>query len=247
MLRYKRVLIKLSGGAIAGEQQFGFDPASVDFIVREVLSARDLGVEIVIVVGGGNIFRGRISEEWSIDRVEADSMGMLGTVINAVMLRAALKSRSTYETRVMTATSMEWVAEPYIRLRALKHLEKGYIIVMAGGIGNPYVTTDYPAVQRALETRCEAILVAKHGVDGVYTGDPRRDSSAVRYASMDYEEVIRRDLKVMDQPALMLAKEHNMPMHVFDFDRSGSILSIVTGESVGTYLGNGVPVTLATS
>jgi uridylate kinase len=245
MARYKRILLKLSGGALAGDSGGGFDPRAVDFIVREILSARDMGIEVAVVIGGGNIFRGRISEEWSIDRVEADNMGMLGTVINAVMLRAALKSRSTYETRVMTAIPMEWVAEPWIRLRATRHLEKGYIIVLAGGIGQPYVTTDYPAVQRALEINADAILVAKQGVDGVYTADPRRDPTARRYVTLNFDEVLRKDIKVMDQSAMALARENNIPLHVFDFDRAGSVAAILSGEHVGTWIDNSAQTQLA--
>jgi uridylate kinase len=247
MLRYKRVLIKLSGGAIAGHSDgSSFDAGRVQFIVDELLSAKDLGVEIVIVIGGGNIFRGRISEQWSIDRVEADSMGMLATVLNSIMLRAAIKARGEqYEARVMTAIPMEWVAEPYIRLRAVRHLEKGYIIILAGGIGQPFVTTDYPAVQRALETHSEAILVAKHGVDGIYTEDPRKVPTARRYASLSYDECIKADLKVMDQSALALAREYGACLHVFDFDRPGSIRAIVTGEKVGTYVSADSPCVFA--
>jgi len=236
VLRYKRVLIKISGGAIAGDQPFGFSPGAVDHIVREVLSARDLGVEVAIVVGGGNIFRGRISTDWEIARAEGDSIGMLGTVINGVLLRAALKARSDYEVRVMTAFPMEWVAEPFIRLRAERHLEKGYIVVFAGGIGQPLVTTDYPAVQRAVEVNCEAILVAKHGVDGIYTADPREDRSAQRYRTVCYDDVVKNDLKVMDLGALSLAREHAIPIHVFDFEQAGCIRKLCMGEEIGTYL-----------
>jgi len=245
MLRYKRVLIKLSGGAIAGEAGFGFDNAAVDHIVREVLSARDMGVEVALVVGGGNIFRGRISSDWEIDRVEGDSMGMMGTVINAVLLRAALKARSDYEVRVLTAHHMEWVAEPFIRLRAIRHLEKGYIIVFAGGIGQPFVTTDYPAVQRAIETECDAILVAKQGVDGVYNCDPRENDDARRYISVNYDDVVRNDLRVMDQSALLMARDHGMPVHIFDFDKPGCIARLCTGEVVGTSLAADAETVLA--
>lgn len=194
MTRYKRVLIKLSGGAIAGHGEAGFDPAAVEHIVREVLEVRDLGIEVAIVIGGGNIFRGRISEAWDIPRVEGDNMGMLATVINAVLLRAAIKARSDYEVRVLTAFPMEWVAEPYIRLRAARHMEKGYIVILGGGIGQPLVTTDYPAVQRAIELECDAILAAKHGVDGVYDSDPRNNPAAKRFVSVSYDDVVRNDI-----------------------------------------------------
>ncbi len=245
MLRYRRILIKLSGGAIAGERGFGFEADAVEHIVRQVLDARDLGVEVVIVIGGGNIFRGRIAANWDIDRVEGDSVGMLGTVINAVLLRAALKARSEYEVRVMTAFPMEWIAEPYIRLRAVRHLEKGYIIIMGGGIGQPYVTTDYPAVQRALEIGCDAILAAKQGTDGVYTADPGTDPSAQRYTSISFDDIVRRDLRVMDQSALLLARDHDLPIHIFDFDKPGCIRRILEGEDVGTLVTQNAELRLA--
>lgn len=244
-LRYRRILVKLSGGAIAGDRGFGFDAASVEHIVREVLAVRSLGVEVAIVIGGGNIFRGRISSDWDIDRVEGDSMGMMGTVINAVLLRAAIKARSAYEVRVMTAFPMEWVAEPFIRLRAIRHLEKGYIVVFGGGIGQPFVTTDYPSVQRALEINCEAIFAAKHGVDGVYTADPRHHSDARRYETLSYDDAVRQNLSIMDQPALALARDHRVPIHVFDFDRPGCMRDILLGRSAGTELGCDVPSRLA--
>lgn len=247
MLRYKRVLIKLSGGAIAGDRGFGFANEAVQHIVREVLAVRDLGVEVTIVIGGGNIFRGRISADWEIDRVEGDSVGMLGTVINSVLLRAAIKARSDYEVRVMTAFPMEWVAEPYIRLRAIRHLEKGYVVILAGGIGQPLVTTDYPAVQRAIEMKCDAILAAKHGVDGVYDKDPREHADARLYQSIAYEEAIRKDLQVLDQQAIVLARQHAVPVHVFDFDKPGCLARICRGESLGTVMSSESQTTFAPS
>ena len=170
---------------------------------------------------------------------------MLGTVINAVLLRAALKARSEYEVRVMTAFPMEWIAEPYIRLRAVRHLEKGYIIIMGGGIGQPYVTTDYPAVQRALEIGCDAILAAKQGADGVYTADPGTDPSAQRYTSISFDDIVRRDLRVMDQSALLLARDHDLPIHIFDFDKPGCIRRILEGEDVGTLVTQNAELRLA--
>lgn len=234
MPRYKRVVIKLSGAAIAGNGKFGFDPDALDHICREVLSVRDLGIQVQIVVGGGNIFRGKVAEEWSINRVEADNMGMMATIINAVLLRAALKSKSDYEVRVMSALPAEAVAEPFIHLRAIKHLESGYIVVFAGGIGQPYVTTDYSAVQRALQTESHAILVAKHGVDGVYTTDPKANANARRYSSLSYDDFVQRDLRIMDQSALLLARDHGVPVHIFNFDQPGCIQRICLGEDIGT-------------
>ncbi len=183
MPRYRRVVVKLSGEALAGAAGWGVDPASLAHVATEVLSVVDLGVQVAVVVGGGNYFRGRMSEGWGISRAEADNIGMLGTVMNALMLRGALTARTAADVRVMTAMPIHSVAEPFIRLRAARHLEDGRIAVLAGGIGQPYVTTDYPAVQRALELDADALLVAKRGVDGVYDTDPRDNPDAVRYTA----------------------------------------------------------------
>ncbi|MFD2169860.1 UMP kinase [Tumebacillus lipolyticus] len=234
--RYKRVLIKLSGAAVAGQNDFGFDPESLEHIAQEVLSVVDLGVEVAIVIGGGNIFRGNVAETWGIERAEADNIGVLGTVINSLMLRGVLKARSDREVRVLTAHQMNFIAEPFIRLRATHHLDKGYIVILAGGTGQPYVTTDYPAVQRALELQCDAILAAKHGVNGIFSADPKKDPTARRYHSIGYDDVVRENLKVMDQSAMILARDFGIPLHIFDFDQRGSMKSICLGENVGTYL-----------
>ncbi len=234
MPRYKRIVIKLSGAAIAGDSSFGFDQDALEHICTEVLAVRDLGIEVGIVVGGGNIFRGNVAEHWNINRVEADNMGMLATIINSVLLRAALKSKSKYDVRVMSALPAEAVAEPFIHLKAMRHLKQGRIVIFGGGIGQPYVTTDYPAVQRALQTESDAILVAKHGVDGVYTGDPRTNKDARRYRSLSYDEFVQRDLRIMDQSALLLARDHKLPVHIFNFDQKGCIQRICLGEDIGT-------------
>ncbi|ASS74166.1 UMP kinase [Tumebacillus algifaecis] len=234
--RYKRVLIKLSGAAVAGQDEFGFDPDSLEHIAREVLSVIDLGVEVAIVIGGGNIFRGNVAETWGIDRAEADNIGVLGTVINSLMLRGVLKARSDKEVRVMTAHQMNFIAEPFIRLRAIHHLDRGYIVILAGGTGQPYVTTDYPAVQRALELQCDAILVAKNGVNGIFSADPKKDPQARRYNSISYDDVVRENLKVMDQSAMILARDFGIPLHIFDFDQVDSMRSICLGENIGTHL-----------
>lgn len=236
-MRYKRVLFKISGGALAGPDGLGFHPGALDHICKEILDLREQGVEVAVVVGGGNIFRGNVAEAWDIERAEADNIGMLGTVLNAIMLRAALKARGPYEARVLTAIRMESVAEPFIRLRAIKHLEKGYIVVFGGGIGQPYVTTDYTGVQRAVETRCDAVLIAKEGVDGVYTADPKKHPDARRYRSLAYTDAIEQDIRVMDQSAMLLARDHGLPLHVFDFDQPGCAGRICQGEDVGTLLG----------
>lgn len=235
--RYKRVLIKLSGGAVAGSQEVGFDPKAIEHIVDEILSVKELGVEIAIVIGGGNIFRGNVAKGWGIERAEADNIGMLGTVVNSLMLRGAIKARSEEEVRVMTAMPMEAIAEPFIRLRSIHHLEKGYIVIFAGGIGQPYVTTDYPAVQRALETQCDAILVAKQGVNGVFTSDPKKDPGARQYKTLAYDDFIRERLSIMDHSALLLARDHSIPIHIFNFTQKGGMKKVCLGEDVGTYIG----------
>ncbi len=237
MTRYKRVLIKLSGGALSGTHDTGFDPKAIENIVDEILAIKGLGVEVAIVVGGGNIFRGSVAQAWGIERAEADNIGVLGTVINSLMLRGALKARSNYEVRVMTAIPMEAIAEPFIRLRAIHHLEKGYITILAGGIGQPYVTTDYPAVQRALEMQCDAILVAKQGVDGVFTRDPKKDPTAKLYKTLAYDDFIREQLRIMDHSALLLARDHSLPIHIFNFTLTGAMKKVCQGEDVGTYIG----------
>ena len=233
--RYKRILIKLSGRAVAGESDFGFSSQALEHIAREVLSVREIGVELAILIGGGNLFRGSVASEWRIERAEADNIGVLGTVMNSLLLRGVLKARGAGEVRVMSALRMESIVEPFIRLRAIHHLEKNYVVIFAGGIGQPYVTTDYPAVQRALEVNCDALLVAKHGVDGVYDGDPRKVPDAKRYRELSYDDAIRNNLRVMDQSAMILARDFGLPLHVFDFESTGSMMRICqTDSSVGT-------------
>ena len=237
MMRYRRVLLKLSGAAMAGgDRTQTFHRRAIDHIVQEILTLRELGIDVVTVVGGGNIFRGNLAQDWNIEQAEADNMGMLGTVINGVLLRAALDATSM-EVRLMTAMPIPSMAEPYIRLRAIRHLEKGRVVILAGGIGQPYVTTDYPAVQRAIETRCDAVLTAKHGIDGVYDADPKVQPEARRYLTLSSDEAIRRNLRAMDQSALLLARDHGLPVHVFNFDLVGAARSISMGENVGTLVG----------
>ncbi|OXM85268.1 UMP kinase [Paenibacillus rigui] len=236
MKRYQRILIKLSGGAVAGSSEFGFEPERLDHIANEILSVVHMGVEVSIVIGGGNIFRGNMAESWGIERAEADNIGTLATVINSLMLRGVLKAKTTKEVRVMSAIPTTSVAEPYIRLRAMHHLEKGYIVLFAGGNGQPYVTTDYPSVQRAIEINCQALLVAKQGVEGVLTADPKVDPNARKYKSLHYNDVIQRNLKVMDQSAFILARDYSLPIHVFNFDRPGSMKEICEGYDNGTLI-----------
>lgn len=235
--RYRRILIKLSGRAIAGPNEVGFDPASIEHIVQEVIAVSKQGVQVSILVGGGNIFRGNVAKNWRIERAEADNIGVLGTVINSLMLRGALSARYQKEVRVMTAIPMEAIAEPYIRLRAIHHLGKGYVVILAGGIGQPFVTTDYPSVQRAIELRCDAVFVAKHGVDGVYTDDPKKNPKARRYQSLSYDDVILKKLAIMDHSALLLARDHGLPLHIFNFEEKDAMKRICQGEELGTYIG----------
>src|SRR5215216_1470485 len=235
-MRYNRVLMKLSGGAIAGDKDWGFSPSALDHIADEVLKLHNSGVQVSVVVGGGNIFRGELGEQWGIERAEADNIGMMATVTNSLMLRGVLKSRGNVDVRVMTAIPIDTVAEPFIRLRAVRHLEHGYIVVLAAGTGNPYVTTDYPAVQRALELRADAILAAKNGIDGIYTADPRRDPTARRYKQINYDTVIHENLRALDQTAVLLARDHGLPIHVFDFDTPETMCRICKGEDIGTLI-----------
>ena len=234
MSRYSRVVIKLSGQAFAGQSGQGTDPASLARLAGELVAVHDLGVQVAVVNGGGNYFRGRMAEGWGIGRAEADNIGMLGTVMNALMLRGVLTARTQSDVRVMTAMPMESVAEPFIRLRADRHLRRGLIVLLAGGIGQPYVTTDYTAVQRALELDADAVLVAKRGVDGVYDKDPNVEPGAKRFSRLTYSKALAMGVKVMDEAAFVLANEHGLVMHVFDAAAQGAMRAICQGEDIGT-------------
>lgn len=236
MARYGRVLIKLSGEALAGDSGGGVDPDSLGRLAEELLCVHRLGIELAVVIGGGNYFRGRMAEGWGIGRAEADNIGMLGTVMNALMLRGALTGKGAGDVRVMTAIPMQSVAEPFIRLRADRHLRRGLIVVLAGGIGQPYVTTDYPSVQRALELDADALLVAKRGVDGVYDRDPNLDPTARRFTAMTHEEAVAARVKTMDESAFVLASEQKLPMHIFDIAAPGAMRKICEGEDIGTLI-----------
>lgn len=187
---------------------------------------------------GGNIFRGKTATDWNIERAEADNIGMMATVINSLILRGALVSKGANDLRVMTPIPMNTVAEPYIRLRALRHLEKGKIIVLGGGTGQPFVTTDYASLQKAIEVRADVVLMAKQGTDGVYTDNPNENPDAKRYKTLTYDEAISKELKVVDGSAFILAKEYKMPMYIFDFNQENSILDICEGKNIGTYVGD---------
>jgi len=236
-MQYRRILMKLSGGAIAGDGTWGFDPTSLNHISDEILQLHQQGIQVGVMVGGGNIFRGELGETWGIERAEADNIGMMATVINSLLLRGVLQGRGNAEVRVMTAIPINTVAEPFIRLRAIRHLEHQAIVILAAGTGNPYVTTDYPAVQRALELRADALLAAKNGTDGIYTSDPRRDPDAQRYRTITYDTVLSANLRALDQTAVLLARDNGLPINVFDFDAAGAMLQICRGEPIGTRIG----------
>lgn len=238
MSRYSRVVVKLSGEALAGDTGWGVDPKSLAHFAAEILSVHESGVQVAVVVGGGNYFRGRMAEGWGIGRAEADNIGMLGTVMNALMMRGVLTARTESDIRVMTAIPIQSVAESFIRLRAIRHLEHNSIVLLAGGIGQPFVTTDYPSVQRALELEADALLVAKRGVDGVYDSDPNINRDAIPFDQISYEDAIRGDLSVMDRSAFVLAQEHDLVMHVFDAAKEGAMAAICSGAHIGTKVGN---------
>lgn len=232
--RYRRVVLKLSGESLAGDDGWGVSPEGLAHLADEVLAVHELGVQVAVVVGGGNYFRGRMADGWGIGRAEADNIGMLGTVMNALMLRGAITAKSDVDVRVMTAVPIQSVAEPFIRLRATSHLKKGFIVILAGGIGQPYVTTDYPAVQRTLELKADALLVAKRGVDAVYDSDPSTNPHARRFSTLTYADALSLGVKVMDTSAFVLGNEHDLTMHVFDVAADGTMRRIVSGEDIGT-------------
>jgi len=232
---YKRVLLKLSGEALMGEQQFGIDPAVTTRIARDVGDIQAMGVQTSIVIGGGNIFRGVAASVRGMDRATADYMGMLATVINGLALQDALEQQNV-QTRVVTAIEMRAVAEPFIRRRAIRHMEKGRVVIFAAGTGNPYFTTDTAAALRAMEIKAEVILKGTK-VDGVYTADPMLDPHATKFASISYLQVLERQLKVMDATAISLCMDNKLPIVVFNLREAGNIRRVVQGEPVGTTVG----------
>lgn len=231
-LKYPRALVKLSGESLAGEQGFGISPSVVKTLTEEIGEVHAAGVVLGLVVGGGNIVRGTVASRQGMDRVSADYMGMLATVINALALQDALE-RSGVVTRVMTAIRMEQLAEPYIRRRALRHLEKGRVVLFAGGTGNPYFSTDTAAVLRAIEMDADVILKATK-VDGVYTADPELDPEAELLTDLTYRDVLNRELKVMDTAAIALCRENNLPVMVLNIREQGAILAALRGQRIGT-------------
>lgn len=234
--KYKRVLLKISGEALLGDQQFGIDPKPVEMIADEIRSIYERGVEVAVVVGGGNIFRGmKNSAKLGMDQASGDYVGMLATVMNAVCLQCALK-KIEVECRVMTAIAMNQIAEPYYRHRAVRHLEKGRVVIFAAGTGNPFFTTDTASALRASEINAEVMLMAKNGVDGVYDDDPKTNPNAQKIDRISYADIIKRDLKVMDTSACALCKQNNIPIIVFDFKAQGSLVDIMNSKDVGTYI-----------
>ena len=235
-LKYKRDLIKISVEALLGEQQFGIDQNPVRMIAEEIKKARDLGAEIAVVVGGGNIFRGmRNSAKLGMDQASGDYVGMLATVMNAIALQSTFNQIGV-PCRVQSALAINQVAEPYIRHRAIRHLEKGRVVIFAAGTGNPFFTTDTAAALRASEINAEALLMAKNGVDGVYTDDPKTNPNAKKLEKITYDDIIKNGLKVMDTSACALCKQNNIPIVVFDFDAPNGICKILNSENIGTYI-----------
>jgi uridylate kinase len=234
---HKRILLKLSGEALLGEKAFGIDRTFMDYLAAELREIHELETEIAVVVGGGNIFRGVSDTARGMDRVSADHMGMLATVINALAMQDRLEQQGLF-TRVMSAIKMEEIAEPYIRRRAIRHLEKGRVVILAAGTGNPYFTTDTAAALRAVEIGAEVILKGTK-VDGVFTGDPMKDPSATRYDSLTYMDVLNQGLKVMDSTAVSLCMDNKLPIVVFNFTRRGELRRLILGEPVGTLVSEG--------
>jgi len=231
-MAYKRILLKLSGEALMGGRQYGIDPARLAEYAKEIKIIVDKGIEVAIVIGGGNIFRGVAGASNGIDRVQADYMGMLATVINGLALQSALEDVEI-KTRLLTAIKMEQVAEPFIKRRAVRHLEKGRVVIFGGGTGNPYFTTDTAAVLRAIEINADVILKGTR-VDGIYTSDPEKFKDAIKFDSITYKDVMSKGLKVMDMTAFALSQENNLPIVVFDMNTKGNLEKVISGENIGT-------------
>ena len=231
-MQYKRVLLKLSGEALMGNRQYGIDPERLAEYAEDVKSVIDQGVEVAIVIGGGNIFRGVAGASRGMDRVQGDHMGMLATVINGLALQSAFEDAGI-QTRLQSAIKINEVAEPFIRRKAIRHLEKGRVVIFGGGTGNPYFTTDSAAVLRAIEIKADVILKGTR-VDGIYTADPEKDKKATKFDFISFDDVIRKGLKVMDTTAFTLSQENELPIIVFDMNAPGNLMKVVTGENVGT-------------
>ncbi|HPF10394.1 MAG TPA: UMP kinase [Flavobacteriaceae bacterium] len=231
-MQYNRILLKLSGEALMGSQQYGIDPNRLKAYAQEIKGIVEKGVQVAIVIGGGNIFRGVSGMSGGMDRVQGDYMGMLATVINGLALQSALENEGIH-TRLQTAIKMNEVAEPFIRRRAVRHLEKGRVVIFSGGTGNPYFTTDSAAVLRAIEIEADVILKGTR-VDGIYTSDPEKDATATKFDFISFDDVLKKGLKVMDTTAFTLSQENELPIVVFDMNTQGNLLKVVSGEKVGT-------------
>ena len=236
-MKYKRILLKLSGEALMGDQQFGIDGERLKDYAHEIQQVIDEGAQVAIVIGGGNIFRGVQGASKGMDRVQGDHMGMLATMINGLALQSALENEGL-KTRLQSAIEMDKIAEPFIRRRAVRHLEKGRVVIFGAGTGNPYFTTDTAATLRAIEIDADVILKGTR-VDGIYTADPEKDSSAVKYDTISFQEVDEKGLNVMDMTAFTLSRENDLPILVFDMNKPGNLHRVVTGEKVGTLVNNG--------
>jgi uridylate kinase len=231
-MAYKRILLKLSGEALMGDRQYGIDPLRLSDYAKDIKTIVNKGIEVAIVIGGGNIFRGVSGASNGMDRVQGDYMGMLATVINGLALQSALEDEGIF-TRLLTAIKMEQVAEPFIKRRAVRHLEKGRVVIFGGGTGNPYFTTDTAAVLRAIEIGADVILKGTR-VDGIYNSDPEKNSNAIKFDSISYKDVMNKGLKVMDMTAFALSQENNLPIIVFDMNKKGNLEKVVSGENIGT-------------
>ncbi len=234
-LRYKRVMLKLSGESLMGAQKYGLDPTMLRHYAREIKSIQELGVEVAVVIGGGNIFRGLNAENSGIERTQGDYMGMLATVINGLALQSALEAEGIF-TRLMSAIPMDKIAEPFIRRRAVRHLEKGRVVLFGAGTGSPYFTTDSAAALRAIEINADVILKGTR-VDGVYTADPEKDPTATKYTQVSFREVITAGLDIMDMTAFTMCQENNVPIIVFDVNKPANLKRILQGEAIGTLVG----------
>ncbi len=231
-MKYKRILLKLSGEALMGNRQYGIDPVRLAEYAEDIKTIIDKGIEVAIVIGGGNIFRGLAGASSGMDRVQGDHMGMLATVINGLALQSALET-ANMPTRLQSAIKINEVAEPFIRRKAIRHLEKGRVVIFGGGTGNPYFTTDSAAVLRAIEIEADVILKGTR-VDGIYNADPEKDATAIKFDTISFDDVLRKGLKVMDTTAFTLSQENELPIIVFDMNKKGNLLRVVSGETIGT-------------
>ena len=235
-LKYRRIMLKLSGETLMGEQQYGIDPKMLTYYTKQIKELIDIGVEVAVVIGGGNIFRGLSAAESGVERTQGDYMGMLATVINGMALQSMMETHGVF-TRLISAIEMQQIAEPYIRRRAIRHLEKGRVVIFSGGTGNPYFTTDSAAALRANEIGAEVILKGTR-VDGIYTADPEKDATATKYETISFREAMNKNLRVMDQAAFALCAENDLPIIVFDINEPSNLRKIMFGEAVGTLVTN---------